>query len=118
MKTQITEKEQLSASIAIEMGSINPYADLSYAESSEILIKAKLAFEISSIIKNRKLTQQTAATLLGMTQPKLSEMLRGKFRGIGQAKMIDCLNRLGSDVEIIVKRPNSHRIGQTQVLTT
>ncbi len=116
MKTQITEKAPLSANMEIEIGSTNPYADLSYAEPTEMLIKAKLAFEISSIIKNKELTQQTAAALLGMTQPKLSEMLRGKFRGISQAKMIDCLNRLGSDVEIIVKRPKSHRVGQTMVL--
>ncbi|HEX7683826.1 MAG TPA: XRE family transcriptional regulator [Trinickia sp.] len=39
------------------------------------------------------------ALLLGMPQPKLPEMLRGKFRGISQAKMIECLNRLRRDVE-------------------
>ena len=43
------------------------------------------------MIKSRRLTQQRAAELLGMPQPKLSEMLRGKFRGISQAKMKECL---------------------------
>lgn len=37
-----------------------------------------------------------------MTQPKLSMMLRGQFRGISEAKMLDCLTRLGRDVQIVV----------------
>ena len=46
--------------------------------------------------------QQQAAQLLGMTQPKLSNLLRGQFRGISEAKMLECLVRLGRDVEIVV----------------
>ena len=37
-----------------------------------------------------------------MTQPKLSKMLRGQFRGISEAKMLDCLARLGRNVQIVV----------------
>ena len=83
--------------IAIEEGTDNPYADLGYRDAEEMLVKAGLANEIAQIIKSRHLTQQRAAELLGMPQPKLSDMLRGKFRGISQAKMIECLNRLGRD---------------------
>jgi len=54
-------------------------------------VKAELAHQIAQMIKSRRLTQQRAAELLGMPQPKLSEMLRGKFRGISQAKMKECL---------------------------
>ena len=39
-----------------------------------------------------------------MPQPKLSNMLRGQFRGISEARMLDCLNRLGRDVEIVVRK--------------
>ncbi|SDX08696.1 Predicted DNA-binding protein, contains XRE-type HTH domain [Collimonas sp. OK242] len=102
--------------IDIEMGSDNPYADLGFPDADEMLIKAKLAHQIAQIVKSRHLTQQRAADLLSMPQPKLSEMLRGKFRGISQAKMIECLNRLGRDVEIVVKKGGSSSLGRTQVV--
>lgn len=52
----------------------------------------------------RHLTQTDAAHLLGLTQPKLPGILRGQFRGISEAKMLDCLHRLGRDVEIVFRK--------------
>jgi hypothetical protein len=47
----------------------------------------------------------------------LSGLLRGQFRGVSEAKMIECLNRLGRDVEIVVRKaPRSHAQGYTQVV--
>lgn len=105
-----------SGAIAIETGSGNPYADLGYADADEMLVKAGLAREIGEIIKSRRLTQQRAAELLGVPQSKLSEMLRGKFRGISQAKMIECLNRLGRDVDIVFKKAGRRVHGHTHVV--
>lgn len=102
--------------IAIEQSSGNPYADLGVPDADDMLVKAGLAREIAQIIKARRLTQQRAAELLGMTQPKLSEMLRGRFRGISQTKMIECLNRLGRDVSIVVSKVNRRAAGHTQVI--
>jgi predicted XRE-type DNA-binding protein len=82
---------ELIDDIAIEQGSDNPYADLGRPDADEMRVKAELAHQIAQMIKSRRLTQQRAAELLGMPQPKLSEMLRGKFRGISQAKMKECL---------------------------
>ncbi|MGQ0709930.1 MAG: helix-turn-helix domain-containing protein [Rhodoferax sp.] len=104
------------APIAIEQGSNNPYADLGRPDADEMLVKAELAHQIAQILKSRHLTQQRAAELLGMPQPKLSEMLRGKFRGISQAKMMECLNRLGRDVEIVVKKTGRRSLGHTTVM--
>ena len=87
----------------IEHGSTNVYADLGIGEADEMLVKAQLATKIGEIIKQRKLTQIQAAELLGIPQPKLSNMLRGQFRGISETKMIECLTRLGRNVEIVVK---------------
>lgn len=42
---------------------------------------------------------------MGISQPKLSEHLRGRFRGISASKMLDYLTRLGCDVEIAVSAP-------------
>jgi len=88
--------------IEIEQGSGNVYADLGMADADEMIVKAQLATKIGEIIKSRKWTQQQAADVLGITQPKLAKMLNCKFRGISEAKMFDCLTRLGRDVQIIV----------------
>ena len=43
------------------------------------------------IIRGKGLTQTEAAKILGLTQPKLSGILRGQFRGVSERKLIDCL---------------------------
>jgi predicted XRE-type DNA-binding protein len=58
-------------------------------------VKAILAAKIIEIIKYRHLTQIQAAEILGIPQPKLSGMLRGQFRGISEAKMLEGVNRIG-----------------------
>ncbi len=103
----------------IEKGSNNVYADIGMPDAGEMLVKAHLAAKIGEIVKQRRLTQQQAAEILGMTQPKLSNMLRGQFRGISEARMLDCLNRLGRDVEIVVRKAARSRhagTGRTKVV--
>ena len=100
----------------IEKGSMNVYADLGTAAAEEMLVKAQLATKIGEIIKLRKLTQTQASGLLGMPQPKLSNMLSGRFRGISEAKMLECLTLLGRDVQIVVKPASrSRKTGQLSV---
>jgi predicted XRE-type DNA-binding protein len=91
------------STITIEKSSGNVYADLGMADAQEMLVKAKLAGKIGDIIKHQNLTQQKAAELLAMPQPKVSMLLRGQFRGISEAKMLECLARLGRDIDIVVK---------------
>jgi len=101
----------------IERGSTNVYADLGMADAGEMLVKARLATRIAEIIRRRKLKQIDAAKILGLTQPKLSNMLRGQFRGISDAKMLECLTKLGQDVEIRVKTtPRSRMVGQVSLV--
>lgn len=102
----------------IEKGSANVYADLGMTDAGEMLVKAQLATKIAEIIKRRRMTQVQAAELLGMSQPKLSNMLRGRFRGISEAKMLECLTRLGRDVQIVIKTASRLRkTGQVSVLS-
>jgi len=75
---------------------------LGMADADEMVVKAQLATKIGEIIKGRKWSQQQASDVLGLPQSKLSKMLRGQFRGISEAKMLDCLVRLGRDVQIVV----------------
>lgn len=100
-----------------EIGSSNVYADLGRAAAGNLLIKAQLVSKISEILEERGLTQAKAATVLGIPQPKLSGMLRGQFRGLSERKLMDCLTRLGQDVQINVRHaPKTQRRGALSVV--
>lgn len=79
------------------------YADLGYKNHGEMETKANLTMEIEKIIKKKKLTQTKAAKLLGIKQPKLSELLKGHFRGYSVTRLMNFLTELGKDVDIVVK---------------
>ncbi|HXN07655.1 MAG TPA: helix-turn-helix transcriptional regulator [Nitrospiria bacterium] len=103
--------------IDIEKGTGNVFADLGLRNAAEMLVKAQLATKIAEIIKSRRLNQTKASQILGLTQPKLSNLLSGKFRGISEAKMLECLARLGRDVKIVVGAPRKKQdIGRIKVI--
>ncbi|HXS53905.1 MAG TPA: helix-turn-helix transcriptional regulator [Usitatibacter sp.] len=103
--------------VKFERGSGNVYADLGFKDADAMLVKAELVLAIRSIIKERKLTQGQAAELVGLTQPKLSNLLRGEFHGVSERRLMDCLTRLGRDVEIVIKeKPRSRPDGRLSVV--
>lgn len=87
----------------IQKGNKNIYADLGLPDAEEMFVKARLAAKIGQLIQRRGMVQQEAAGLLRLSQPKLSNLLRGNFRGISEMKMLECLTLLGNDVNIVVK---------------
>jgi predicted XRE-type DNA-binding protein len=91
-------------------GSTNVYADLGYPDAGDMLVKAQLVTMIGEILAERGSTQSEAAVLLGISQPKLSRILRGQFRGISERKLMDCLARLGRDLEIVVRVAPKNRV--------
>ncbi len=109
------KKERIMNGIPVQEGSGNVYADLGYPDSEDMIVKAQLVTKIAAIIRQRELTQERAAKLLGLTQPKISKLLKGKFRGISERRLLRCLTRLGSDVEIVVKPTVRHRGGRLTV---
>jgi predicted XRE-type DNA-binding protein len=103
--------------IRMTKGSDNVYADLGFPDAERMLVKSHLATAIATTIARRGLTQMAAAKIIAMPQPKLSGMLRGEFRGISEAKLLSCLNRLGHDVEIVVRaREGRRKVGRTRVV--
>ena len=78
--------------------------------ADKLKIKSGLVIEITKAVRELGLTQQDAARRMGITQPKLSGMMRGDFSNLAERKLMDCLNRLGYDIEIKVK-PASKRVG-------
>lgn len=85
----------------------NVFADLDKDTSEEKLAKAELARQIAKVIKNRKLTQKQAAEILGIDQPKISALVRGKLRSFSLERLIRYLNILGQDVRITISPSQS-----------
>ena len=89
----------------IERSTGNVYADLGNPDTEAMLFKTQLTRRIAAIMAKRKLTQQEAACIVGLSQPKFSLILRGQFRGVSEANLLDCLRQLGQDVQMTVKPP-------------
>ena len=104
-------KTKLIDGVEIHEGSGNVYADLGYSNAEEMLVKARLVSKIAEIVRDKGLTQAQTAKVLGLTQPKVSALLRGQFRGISERKLIDCLTSLGRDVQIVIKDVPRRRAG-------
>ncbi|MDZ8227213.1 MULTISPECIES: helix-turn-helix transcriptional regulator [unclassified Nostoc] len=95
----------------------NVFADLGLSNPEERLIKAELARKISEIIANRQLNQVQAAEVLGIDQPKISALTRGKLKDFSIDRLIRFINILGNDVEITIKpKPESRSIACTTVV--
>ena len=89
--------------IKVEPSSCNIFADLGLADAEGLATKAALAQRIIDVIGARRLTQTRAAALLGITQPKVSALMRGKLDGFSSDRLFRFLNALGQDVEIVIR---------------
>jgi predicted XRE-type DNA-binding protein len=67
------------------------YKDLGYPDSKSMLVKAQLTAKIAEIVQRRALTQTRTAEILGLTQPKVSALLKGQFRGFSEHRWLECL---------------------------
>jgi predicted XRE-type DNA-binding protein len=85
----------------------NVFEDLRVAEPAEALAKSELAALIARALRARRLTQTAAARLLGIDQPKVSELLRGRLTRFSTERLMSFLTLLGRDVEIVVRGPVS-----------
>ena len=99
-------KPSIDEPVPIDRGSGNVFADLAIPNPDLALAKAELVQHIRALIAERKLTQVKAAQLLGIDQPKVSALVRGRVEGYSIDRLIRFLNALGQRVEITV-RPNA-----------
>lgn len=106
----------MSNHIEAEQSSGNVFADLGVPNPEEHLVKADLAIEIIKIIRERGLKQSQAAKILGVKQPTISNLTRGKLDGFTIDRLSRFLNALGWDVRITPeKRSNSQSMAHTFV---
>lgn len=108
-KNSRNAKQRADASPQVEVTSGNVFADLGIPNPDLALAKAELVQRIRELIVARKLTQVQAAELLGLDQPKVSALVRGRVAGYSIDRLFRFLNALGQQVEISV-RPRPTRV--------
>ena len=92
----------------------NVFEDLGLSATTELQAKADLAYEISRTIEDRGLTQAEAAEILGVDQPKVSALVRGRLTGFSMERLYRFLIALGKEIEIVV-RPRRSRASQSSL---
>jgi len=93
----------------VVFGSGNVFADLQLPNPELALAKAEIVLRIQQILEERRLTQSQAAKLLGLDQPKVSALVRGRVEGYSLDRMFRFLNALGQDVEITVRPVSANK---------
>lgn len=114
-KKREASKAVTNEPVEFELGSGNVFADLGLPNPDLALAKAELVQRIRNLIAERKLTQAKAAKLLGLDQPKVSALVRGRVEGYSIDRLFRFLNALGQRVEITV-RPNANNTKARAVL--
>lgn len=91
-------------------GTGNVFADLGFPEPEIHLLKADLVLRMMRVMRRRGLTQARAAKLMGIKQPDVSNLIRGRFRGYSIERLLTLLRALDQDIEIVIRdKPKSKR---------
>ncbi|MGC1396970.1 helix-turn-helix domain-containing protein [Candidatus Binatus sp.] len=105
----------MSKSIDYEVSSGNVFRDLGLPDADELDIKANLAIKIGKIIAQRGLSQIKAAAVLGIDQPKVSAIVRGRLEKFSIERLCQFLTRLGCDVNIRVQEKRKSARGRMRI---
>ena len=91
--------------VKITPSSGNVFRDLGFGreEAEHLLVRSDLMVQAQKIIASRGLKQKSAAKILGVTQPRVSDLLRGRIDLFSTDALIDLLARLGAQVRLTVK---------------
>jgi predicted XRE-type DNA-binding protein len=107
-------QKRIIEGVEVQRSSGNIFADLELPDAEKLKIKTGLVVEIRKAMRAMGLNQQAAAQRMGIPQPKVSGMMRGDFTNLSERKLMDCLNRLGYDIEIKV-RPAAKPLGHLTI---
>ena len=102
------ERDTVKTHHTVRQGGRNIFEDLKLPDAEQLNAKAQIAYRICDILQERKLTQKTAAALLGIDQPKVSALLRGRLEGFSCDRLFRFLNALDRDIEIVIRPTKKH----------
>jgi predicted XRE-type DNA-binding protein len=94
--------DESTPDLQVHDSSGNVFEDMGMPDAQERLAKAELARVIRMEIKDRGLTQSDAAELLGIKQPDVSDLVRGKLARFSRERLERFLNALDLEVRIQV----------------
>jgi predicted XRE-type DNA-binding protein len=92
----------MSGEIEIKKSSGNVFADMELPDAEERMAKAMLSRLITLAIREHGFTQAEAAEVLGTTQPKVSDIMRGRVGSFTMDRLFRYLTALNKDVHIAV----------------
>ncbi len=101
--------------IRVEQGSGNVFRDLGFPHPARERLKADLTLQIYRLIKQRGLTQAEAGEILGIRQPHVSALMRGRSGAFSVERLMQFLTALGQDVQVTV-RSTRKRQGELSVV--
>jgi predicted XRE-type DNA-binding protein len=83
----------------------NVFRDLGFSKeaSEHLLVRADLLIQVQKAITSRRLKQVEAAKVLWVTQPRVSDLLRGRIDLFSTNALIDMLVSLGVGVRLVVR---------------
>ena len=89
----------------VRKSSGNVFRDLGFSpeEAEHLKIRSDLMIRLTKLIERRGLTQAQAAQLLGVTQPRISDVVRGKIDRFSVDSLIEMLGRTGARIAVVVK---------------
>jgi len=100
------------AKVRVTRSSGNVFRDLGFApeEAQHLLVRSQLMLKVEKLLKARRLTQAGAAKIMGVSQPRVSDVLRGKVNLFSTDALIDMLAKLGITVRVAFATSNSRRV--------
>ena len=100
--------------IEVHESGTNVFADLGLPDSGTHFLKAQIVAELYRLTRDRKLTQTEAGTTMGISQPEVSRLFKGKFREYSVDRLMMLLTAFEQDIEIVA-RPRRQGNGRGQI---
>lgn len=88
-----------------ELSSGNVYLDLGFppGEAESLLMRSRLMLMVDTVIRERHLTQTRAAHLLGVSQPRVSDVIRGRVERFTIDALVEMLARAGVRLDFVAR---------------
>jgi len=109
-------QKQIINGIEVLIGSDNVFADLGLSDAKSLKIKSRFIIEIQRTMERLGLGQSQAAQRMDIAESDLSALLRGNLDLMSEHELMQCLNRLGCDIEIRVQ-PAEQAVGAVKLVS-